>query len=160
MVDECADSNLADRSVNAQVISTPSDSASLGTHGTSNVVQMQVDLMEAQKARGDLSKRLTDVNEELQRLQVTSKDEGRRIAQLNSEKNALAIRLRDRDEELRTKKKLLDDVHDETIALTLQLNVKDEQNQKLKQENQELVDRWMARMGKEAEEMNTVSKFS
>ena len=108
MVDECADSNLADRSVNAQVISTPSDSASLGTHGTSNVVQMQVDLMEAQKARGDLSKRLTDVNEELQRLQVTSKDEGRRIAQLNSEKNALAIRLRDRDEELRTKKKLLD----------------------------------------------------
>ena len=32
-------------------------------------------------------------------------------------------------------------------------------NKKLKLENQELVDRWMARKGQEAEAMNTASKF-
>jgi hypothetical protein len=31
---------------------------------------------------------------------------------------------------------------------------------RLQKENQELVDRWMARMGKEADAMNNASKFS
>lgn len=34
------------------------------------------------------------------------------------------------------------------------------QSRKLKQENKELIDRWMARMGEEAEAMNKASKFS
>ena len=33
-------------------------------------------------------------------------------------------------------------------------------NKRLKLENQELVDRWMARKGQEADAMNTASKFS
>lgn len=36
----------------------------------------------------------------------------------------------------------------------------DEQSRKLQQENKDLVDRWMARMGKEADAMNDASKFS
>lgn len=36
----------------------------------------------------------------------------------------------------------------------------EERSDKLKQENQDLVDRWMARMGKEAEAMNDASRYS
>lgn len=36
----------------------------------------------------------------------------------------------------------------------------EEQSTRLKNENQDLVDRWMARMGKEAEAMNDASKYS
>lgn len=56
--------------------------------------------------------------------------------------------------------KSLEDIHDEIIALTLQLNISEEQNGKLRTENRDLVDRWMARKGKEADALNTASKFS
>ena len=51
-------------------------------------------------------------------------------------------------------------MHDETVSLTLQLNMAEEQSLKFKRENKELVDRWMARMGQEADAMNDKSKFS
>ena len=54
----------------------------------------------------------------------------------------------------------LQDVHDETVSLTLQLNMADERSQKLEKENKELVDRWMTRMAQEADAMNDKSKFS
>lgn len=52
------------------------------------------------------------------------------------------------------------DVHDETVSLTLQLNMADERSQRLEKENKELVDRWMKRMALEADAMNDGSKFS
>lgn len=51
-------------------------------------------------------------------------------------------------------------MHDETVSLTLQLNMAEEKCRKLERENKELVDRWMARMGEEADAMNNASKFS
>jgi autophagy-related ATG16-like protein len=36
----------------------------------------------------------------------------------------------------------------------------EEKSARLQKENQELIDRWMARMGREAEAMNNASKFS
>ncbi len=51
-------------------------------------------------------------------------------------------------------------MHDETVSLTLQLNMAEEQSQKLQRENKDLVDRWMARMGQEADALNDESKFS
>ena len=45
-------------------------------------------------------------------------------------------------------------------TLNLQLNMADEKSTKLQRENKELVDRWMARMGEEADAMNNASKFS
>jgi len=54
----------------------------------------------------------------------------------------------------------LQDVHDETVSLTLQLNMAEERSQKLERENKELVDRWMKRMAQEADAMNDESKFS
>jgi hypothetical protein len=52
------------------------------------------------------------------------------------------------------------DVQDEMLALNIQLNMVDERCRKLEKENKDLVDRWMARMSKEADAMNDASKFS
>lgn len=52
------------------------------------------------------------------------------------------------------------DIQDELATLNLQLNMAEDKSNRLQRENQELVDRWMARMGKEAEAMNDASKFS
>lgn len=46
------------------------------------------------------------------------------------------------------------------ISLNLQVNVSERKAKELKQENKDLVDRWMARMGQEAEAMNEASRFS
>jgi hypothetical protein len=46
------------------------------------------------------------------------------------------------------------------VALNLQLHMAEQESEKLKRENKELVDRWMARMGEEADAMNNASKFS
>jgi hypothetical protein len=40
------------------------------------------------------------------------------------------------------------------MSLNLQLNLSEQKAKKLKAENKELVDRWMASKGREAEEMN------
>ena len=68
-------------------------------------------------------------------------------------------RLRDRDEELRGKTKLAEDAQDEMVALGLQLNISEQKAEKLKVENEELVQRWMKRMGEEAEKVNRDSKW-
>lgn len=45
-------------------------------------------------------------------------------------------------------------------TLNLQLNMAEEKSNKLQRENRELVDRWMVRMGQEADAMNDASRFS
>ncbi len=48
----------------------------------------------------------------------------------------------------------LQDVHDEVVSLNLQLNMSERKVKGVEAENKELIDRWMARKGHEAEEMN------
>ena len=67
--------------------------------------------------------------------------------------------MRDRDEELRGKTKLAEDAQDEMVALGLQLNMAEEKSRKLEKENKDLVERWMKRMGEEAERVNRESKW-
>lgn len=43
--------------------------------------------------------------------------------------------------------------------MNLQLNMAEDRSNRLQKENQELIDRWMARMGQEADAMNEASKF-
>lgn len=45
------------------------------------------------------------------------------------------------------------------VSLNLQLNMAEQRAEKLEGENRELVERWMVRMGKEAEEMNRRSRW-
>lgn len=120
----------------------------------------RADLSEAQRSRSELQGRLDRVTADLGKLQKRSAQDQRRISALESERTNLRLRLRDRDEELRGKAKLLDDFQDELATLNLQLNMAEDRTSQLQQENKELVDRWMARVGKEAEAMNDASKFS
>lgn len=46
------------------------------------------------------------------------------------------------------------------VSLNLQLNMAEEATKKLQRENKDLVDRWMARMGQEADAMNNASEYS
>jgi hypothetical protein len=50
-------------------------------------------------------------------------------------------------------------VQDENLSLTIELNAKETLNKKLEKENKELVDRWMAQKGREAEDMNSKYRF-
>ena len=141
------------------------------------IAKVRQDLSEAQRSRGLMEAKLQNVTEDLNKLKIQSSLDTKRISELTKEKNVLTTKLRDRDEELKGKAKLvevrpipvpsvcwlltgLQDVHDETVSLTLQLNMAEEQSQKLEQENKDLVDRWMTRMGQEADAMNEESKFS
>lgn len=96
---------------------------------------------------------------ELEILKAKSKTDTQRISQLSAGVTQMTVRLRDREEELRGKAKLVEDVQDEMVTLNLQLNIAEEQREKLKKENKELVDRWMAKKAKEADAMNDASKF-
>ncbi|KAL8923222.1 MAG: hypothetical protein Q9172_003241 [Xanthocarpia lactea] len=161
---------LKSKNREAYLVTQPASvSSSKGTHSnspaetTSNaeaLAKIQKELSEAQRSRGTLQSRLHDVSDDLQKSKLQSAITKKRLDGLASEKAALARRLGDQDEELRAKAKLLEDVHDETVSLTLQLNMAEDRVQKLKKENQDLVDRWMARMGDEANAMNEASKFT
>ena len=81
------------------------------------------------------------------------------MSEVMKQKGELERRVRDREEELRGKAKLVVDAQDEMIALELQLNLSEARGEKLKRENGELVERWMKRMGEEAEKMNIESRW-
>ncbi|PMD21817.1 autophagy protein 16 [Hyaloscypha hepaticicola] len=116
--------------------------------------QIRGDLAAALRSNGQLQGRTKIAEAELVKLKAKSKSDGKLIEDLSKERAFLSQKLKDRDEELRGKTKLLDDVHDEVISLNLQLNMSEQRVKDLKAENKELIDRWMAYKGQEAEEMN------
>ena len=122
------------------------------------VARLRLDLAEVLRSQGQLQSRLKNAEEELNMLRTKTKSDSRTIRTLTSERNSLATKVRDRDEELRGKSKLVENVQDELIALNLQLNMAEQQKAKVQAENKELVDRWMTRMGQEAEAMNLANE--
>ncbi|ETN45103.1 uncharacterized protein HMPREF1541_09979 [Cyphellophora europaea CBS 101466] len=124
-----------------------------------SLAQMRQELARAQQERADLQMRLETGTRELNALKSTASQDTKKMSQLSSSVKQLTLKLRDRDEELKGKAKLLENVQDENVTLNLQLNMAEEQQKKLKKENQELVDRWMTHMGKEADRMNDEHKF-
>ena len=126
---------------------------------TTQLAQLRQDLSTAQTERSDLQNRYDMAVQSLDTYKTKAKTDAKRVVQLNASISQLTIKLRDREEELRGKAKLIDNVQDENVTLNLQLNMAEEQGAKLKKENQELVDRWMARMGREADRMNEEGKF-
>ncbi|CAK7242331.1 MAG: autophagy protein 16, interacts with Atg12p-Atg5p [Sporothrix thermara] len=153
------------RAENALLRSSPAAAAAVaGTErqeiaeGEKTDAQLRVDLAEALRSQGKFQARLKAAEEELETLRTKARSDARTIRNLTAERNALAIKVRDRDEELRGKSKLVEDVQDELIALNLQLNVAEQQRDKVKKENKDLVDRWMRRMGQEAEAMNLANE--
>ena len=68
--------------------------------------------------------------------------------------------MKDRDEEIWGKGRLVEEVQDEMVALNLQLNMAEQRVEKLKAENEELTRRWVEKMEREAKEMNERSRWS
>lgn len=74
------------------------------------------------------------------------------------ERRNLTVRLRDRDEELRVKNKLVADVQDELAVLNMQLDMVEKKRAEKEAENKQLVERFMKRVGQEAEAMNLANE--
>lgn len=68
----------------------------------------RADLSEAQRSRSELHDRLNGVSMEVQKLRKKTTQDARRIGALDSERVNLQLRLKDREEELRGKAKLLE----------------------------------------------------
>lgn len=77
---------------------------------------------------------------------------------MSRECKTLQIKLRDRDEELRAKNKLVADVQDELAVLNLQLNVVERRRKEKEEENKQLIERFMRRVGQEADAMNLANE--
>ncbi|EHA18900.1 hypothetical protein ASPNIDRAFT_127828, partial [Aspergillus niger ATCC 1015] len=100
----------------------------------------RADLAEAQRSRSELQDQLTRMTTDLEKLRKRSTQDSRRIRLFETEIAHLQLH--------------------ELASLNLQLNMAEERSSRLQKENQDLVDRWMARMGREAEAMNAASEFS
>ncbi|KAJ0165749.1 Autophagy protein 16 [Colletotrichum tanaceti] len=123
-----------------------------------NIAQLQLQLAEALRSNGTLKDRAKAAEDELQALRSKNKEDARKIRSLAAESTALTTKLRDREHELREKRKLVENVQDEMITMNLQMSMAEQERDKVKKENKELVDRWMKRMAQEAEAMNLANE--
>ncbi|KFA52902.1 hypothetical protein S40293_00889 [Stachybotrys chartarum IBT 40293] len=119
---------------------------------------VRLELAEAIRAKGVAEARLRTAEDELDKLRTRTKGDSKSMRELNSEVNSLTRRLKDQDHELREKRKLLEQVQDEIIALEIQVSMAEKERDKVKKENKELVDRWMKRMAQEADAMNLANE--
>ncbi|KAI0128783.1 autophagy protein [Xylariales sp. AK1849] len=142
----------------------PSDKTATATAGTDsadpNTAQLKLDLAEALRSRGQLQAKFKTTDAELQKLRSKTRVDDKRIHDLTGERNSLSSKLRDRNEELQGKNRLLKDVQDENLTLNIQLDVTEQKVKKIQTENKELIDRWMKRMGQEADAMNLANEPS
>lgn len=76
--------------------------------GSSEAIsRIRHDLSVAQRSKGEIQAQLQQLSEDMQDLKAQSKADSKRINELMTERNALVTRIKDRDEELRGKAKLL-----------------------------------------------------
>ncbi|KAF7545546.1 hypothetical protein G7046_g9537 [Stylonectria norvegica] len=122
------------------------------------VAQLKVDLAEALRAKGVTDVRLRTAEEELAKLRLKTKGDSRSIRDMTADRTTITTKLKDREYELREKRKLIEGVQDEMIALNLQLSMAEKERDKVKKENKELVDRWMRRIAQEADAMNLANE--
>ncbi|KAM0722586.1 hypothetical protein Q7P37_002027 [Cladosporium fusiforme] len=120
---------------------------------------LRADLTSTQKARTALQTQLSTLTTQLSSLSTQQRASQAQITALSKQKLDAERKLRDRDEELRGKSKLVEQAQDEMVALGLQLNLAEQRSEKLESENKELVERWMKRMGEEAEKVNRDSRW-
>ncbi|KAL9944967.1 hypothetical protein D7B24_001419 [Verticillium nonalfalfae] len=120
--------------------------------------QLRFDLAEALRSKGSLQSRAKKAEDELVELRNKTKTDTHELRALTSEKAALVTKLRDREHEIKEKRKLIEDVQDEMITLNLQVAMAEKERDKVKRENKELIDRWMKRMAQEADAMNLANE--
>ncbi|KAL1590257.1 hypothetical protein WHR41_01069 [Cladosporium halotolerans] len=120
---------------------------------------LRADLTSTQKARLALQNQLADLTAQLSALTLSQRTSAAQIAALTKGKLEAERKLRDRDEELRGKNKMVEQAQDEMVAQGLQMNLAEQRSERLERENRELVERWMKRMGEEAERVNRDSRW-
>lgn len=118
---------------------------------------LRADLSNAHRTTSALTSRNSLLTAELAALKTSNISTEMALAARTREKAALERKLKDRDAELKGKTQLIEQVQDEMVGMEMAVNVAEERAKKLEEENRELVDRWMKRTGKEAEDMNVGS---
>ncbi|KAK8139263.1 hypothetical protein PG984_002643 [Apiospora sp. TS-2023a] len=122
--------------------------------GGPGTAELKRDLAEALRSKGQLEAKLKTSTAELQKLRTKTKADDKRLHDLTAERNTLSTKLKDRNEELVGKTKLLKEVQDDNLTLNMEINMTEQKAAKVAAENKELVDRWMKRMAQEADAMN------
>lgn len=120
--------------------------------------RLRLQLAEALRARGQFQSRLQAAETELTRLQAKTAADTKTLQTLAADHRALGIKLRDREEELRVKNKLVADVQDELAVLNMQLDMVEKRRAEKEAENNQLVERFMKRVGQEADAMNLANE--
>ncbi|KAL1601264.1 autophagy protein 16, interacts with Atg12p-Atg5p [Nothophoma quercina] len=118
------------------------------------LTQLRSELAATQKTRSSLEAELSTLNTSLAALQASDTQQKQRIAQLEKHRAQLERRGKDRAEELKGKGRFVEEVQDEMVALNLQLNMAEQEKERLKKENEELTRRWVSKMEEEASRMN------
>ncbi|EXF82416.1 autophagy protein 16 [Colletotrichum fioriniae PJ7] len=138
--------------------SSTTETTSSSSSSDPTIAQLQLQLAEALRSNGTLKDRAKQAEDEAQALRTKHKDDARKVRSLTAENTALTTKLRDREHELREKRKLVENVQDEMITMNLQVSMAEQERDKVKTENKELVDRWMKRMAQEADAMNLANE--
>jgi chromosome segregation ATPase len=94
------------------------------------------------------------VRASLAALQTSDVQQKQRIVQLEKARANLERRGKDRADELKGKGRFVEEVQDEMVALNLQLNMAEQEKERLRKENEELTRRWVKKMEDEAARMN------
>lgn len=119
------------------------------------LAQLKADLTAAQQTKAHLQLSLKAVGDEKDTLQRKLEQQDRIIL----EWNRLDRRTRDLEVEVRAKNKHIQELQDEILTLTMELNMLTKREEAVRKENKELVDRYMAEMAKKAESMNRESNW-
>jgi hypothetical protein len=126
-----------------------------GLQAPTDTESLRTALTSAQKARSALETEIASLSS----LKRDNQIQSQAIDSLNKELQATQRRLRDRTEEVKGQKKLVENVQDEMISQNLQLNMAEDKLAKVQAENKDLIKRWMEKMGEEADEMNQQSNW-
>lgn len=121
---------------------------------------LRADLTTTQQARAGLQRGLRDAETQLSALRATEREARSQAAAAGRARAEVERRLRDREDEVRGKGALAERAQDEMVALGLQLHMAEARAERLAGENAELVERWMRRVGEEAERVNRDSRWA
>ncbi|KAK4460320.1 autophagy protein 16 [Cladorrhinum samala] len=124
----------------------------------SSLSRLRLELAEALRARNTSQSRLEKAEEENVRLRAKSARDSKTIAALTAENRTATRKLSDLQFELRAKSQLVANVQDELAVLNMQLDIVEQKRAEKEAENKQLIDRFMRRIGQEAEAMNLANE--
>ncbi|KAG0644822.1 autophagy-related protein 16 [Tuber brumale] len=117
--------------------------------------QLITDLLEAQTSKGLLQSQLATAQAEVVSLQGQVKA----LEKVAREKERLERRNVDLESEGREKSRAIQNLQDEMLTLTMELNVLADKEQATRKENEDLIQRWMDFAETRAEVMNRASNW-